>query len=83
MDKKHLNDHISKIALETPDQPENVPFSGKKVTIRLWCLRYSFNHWILISRLKVKLSSLHGAREAAAKENDVVRPNNIANVYLV
>ncbi|XP_046449663.1 tropomodulin-2-like [Daphnia pulex] len=30
MDKKHLNDHISKIALETPDQPENVPFSGKK-----------------------------------------------------
>ena len=33
MDKKHLNDHISKIALETPDQPENVPFSGKKVTI--------------------------------------------------
>jgi hypothetical protein len=35
MDKKHLNDHISKIALETPDQPENVPFSGKKVTISL------------------------------------------------
>nr|CAH0103117.1 unnamed protein product [Daphnia galeata] len=29
MDKKHLNDHISKIALETPDQPENVPFSEK------------------------------------------------------
>ncbi|KZS20422.1 Tropomodulin-1-like protein [Daphnia magna] len=30
MDKKHLNDHISKMAMEIPDQPENVPFTSKK-----------------------------------------------------
>lgn len=36
VDRKQLIEHINKIALETPDQPENVPFvagvvRGKKV----------------------------------------------------
>jgi hypothetical protein len=36
VDRKQLIDHINKIALETPDQPESVPFvagvvRGKKV----------------------------------------------------
>ena len=38
VDRKALIDHINKIALETPDQPENVPFvpgtvRGKKVRL--------------------------------------------------
>ena len=36
LDRKQLIDHINKIALETPDEPENVPYvtgtvRGKKV----------------------------------------------------
>ena len=38
VDRKQLIDHINKIALETPDEPESVPFvagvvRGKKVLV--------------------------------------------------
>lgn len=50
MDKKHLNDHISKMAMEIPDQPENVPFTSKKVislTLLFDWINLPFFEWIL------------------------------------
>ena len=47
VNRKQLIDHINKIALETPDQPESVPFvagvvRGKKVILPAFFLVFFF-----------------------------------------
>ena len=58
VDRKQLIDHINKIALETPDQPESVPFvagvvRGKKVNnerIIVICFPCSLNRQVVIPK---------------------------------
>lgn len=57
VDRKQLIDHINKIALETPDQPESVPYvagivRGKKVLLHLLCKMSADLHLLLLILLR-------------------------------